>query len=180
MAANLAGGYPELVTELILVNSAGPLTPNYDADAAAKAPARAVPPAFLINALTAALLFYLERSITPTLRRCYPTNPDAADAWLAGEIFRAACDQGAPGVFGSVFYLPPPLPLNYLVQRFGKRTLVLQGALDPLNDAQGRAAQLGALCANARIRLLQAGHCPHDELPQEWNAAVRELLAEAA
>ena len=43
---------------------------------------------------------------------------------------------------------------------------VPQGVLDPLNDAKGRAAQLEALCPNARAVLLQAGHCPQDEQPE--------------
>ncbi len=32
-----------------------------------------------------------------------------------------------------------------------------QGALDPLNDAKSRANQLGALCPNVEVVLLQAG-----------------------
>lgn len=122
--------------------------------------------------LTAALLFYLERSIPETLRKCYPTNPDRADAWLAEEIFRAACDLGAPQVFGSVFYLPTPRPLNHLVERFGGPVAVIQGALDPLNDAAGRARLLGELCPGARVSLLQAGHCPHDEDPEAFEGAM--------
>ena len=38
----------------------------------------------------------------------------------------------------SVFYLPRPRPISHLVgDLWGGRTLVLQGALDPLNDAKG-------------------------------------------
>lgn len=38
----------------------------------------------------------------------------------------------------SVFYLPKPRPLNHLVaDLWGGPTLVLQGVLDPLNDAKG-------------------------------------------
>ncbi len=221
MAANLAGTQPELVSALVLVNSAGPLTEGYDP--AAAVPPKGVPPALVVNAFTAALLFYLERNIRDTLRRCYPTNPDAADDWLAAEIYRAACDPGSAFVFSSGAYLPTPAPLNHLVSVFGGPVLVLQGALDPLNDAPGRAAKLAALCANAEVQLLQAGHCPHDgallrvramrlspsacsrmrrcvcardavvavrvlttcaaacaratEVPAEWNAAVKALLA---
>ncbi len=87
------------------------------------------------------------------LKRLYPVRPDRADAWLAGEIARAASDPGALGVFRSVFYLPRPRPLSYLVgQVFGGPTLVLQGAKDPLNDAVGRATLLEELCPNVRVR----------------------------
>lgn len=180
MAANLAGTSPELVAALVLVNSAGPLTDGASAaDVLVEPPPRAPPPRLLVSAFTAALLYYLERNIPATLKRCYPTAPERADDAISAEIFRAACDGGAAAVFGSVFYLPKPPALNALVAAFGKRTLVLQGALDPLNDAKKRAADLARLCpGNASVTLLQAGHCPHDELPAEWNAAVAQLLAE--
>jgi hypothetical protein len=46
--------------------------------------------------------------------------------------------------------------------------LSFQGALDPLNDAKGRAAELGRLCPEyVTVQLLQAGHCPHDEVPDQ-------------
>lgn len=36
---------------------------------------------------------------------------------------------------------------------------ILQGALDPLNDARSRAKQLGELCPNVQVELLEAGRC---------------------
>ena len=109
---------------------------------------------------------YLELSIGRTLKRLYPTNPAAADEWLAGEIGRAASDPGALSVFQSVFYMPRPRALDALLARdYGGPALILQGALDPLNDAKRRAADLSAACPNAELVLLDAGHCPHDEVP---------------
>lgn len=76
---------------------------------------------------TQALFSFLEGDVTNQLRRVYPVRPARADAWLGGEIGRAARDPGALGVFRSVFYLPKPRALNYLVaERFGGPTLVLQ------------------------------------------------------
>jgi hypothetical protein len=47
-----------------------------------------------------------------------------------------------------VFYLPKPRPLNYLVNElWGGPTAVIQGVLDPLNDAQVRAPPPVAPCA---------------------------------
>lgn len=61
----------------------------------------------------------------------------------------------------SVFYLPPPKPLNHLVQDlYGGPCMVLQGALDPLNDARARAAALDAACSNVEVQLIDGGHCP--------------------
>jgi pimeloyl-ACP methyl ester carboxylesterase len=90
---------------------------------------------------------------------------------------RAACDPGSFEVFRSVFFLPPPRPLNHLVAGlFGKPTRVLQGRLDPLNDAAARAEQLGSLCANVDVVLLDAGHCPHDEQPGLVNEGILDFV----
>ena len=49
-----------------------------------------------------------------------------------------------------------------------------QGALDPLNDAKGRARELQAACPDhVDMVLVDAGHCPHDEQPGLIN---REIL----
>lgn len=65
----------------------------------------------------------------------------------------------------SVFYLPAPKPLNYLVQdMYGGPCMVLQGAKDPLNDARARAAALGAACPNVQVQLINGGHCPVQSL----------------
>jgi pimeloyl-ACP methyl ester carboxylesterase len=148
MCANLAADYPALVDGLVLLNSAGPIRAQAaDPGAARGSP----PPALVINALTTLLLAYLERSVESTLRRCYPVCPDNADAWLTREIERASSDDGAFGVFASVFYLPPPRALNQLVNTFGKATLILNGQLDPLNDAGARARDLAALLSLIHI-----------------------------
>lgn len=53
---------------------------------------------------------------------------------------------------------------------------MLQGAHDPLNDAVKRAQELDRLCPNLRVVMLNAGHCPHDEVPGEFNAALAEFV----
>lgn len=47
-----------------------------------------------------------------------------------------------------------------------------QGKHDPLNDAKARAGDLGRLCGNAEVVLLEAGHCPHDEVPDLVNRHI--------
>ena len=172
ISASLASDFPGLVQGLVLVNSAGPIVPGYTPPPLPPTPPS--PPLFLVDAVSRALFAFLQGDVTNQLRRVYPVQPDRADAWLGGEISRASSDPGALGVFRSVFYLPKPRALNYLVsERFGGPTLILQGAKDPLNDAVGRARQLAALCPNAKVVMLDAGHCPHDEVPEEWN---REMI----
>ncbi|WIA43807.1 hypothetical protein OEZ86_010225, partial [Tetradesmus obliquus] len=181
IAASAAADYPSLVAGLALLNSAGPVTPGYTAaDAAAAAAATSPSPnPWLVQAGTAALMLYLRSSIAKQLKWLYPTNPDNADEWLEQEIYRAACDSRSADVFASVFYLPKPRPLNFLVNDLWKGpTAVIQGVLDPLNDAQARSDLLVQQCAPVGLRAwnIQAGHCPHDEQPELVNAALLEFI----
>ena len=94
---------------LVLMNSAGLLVNNYKAPENKEAGSTAMgqlmsgPPAFIVDAITSALLFYLEKTIGRTLKRAYPVNPGMADAWLTEEIARAAGDLGAKQVFRQAF-----------------------------------------------------------------------------
>ncbi len=83
----------------MLLNSAGPITPGYDP--ARPAPPRSPPPALLASAISAALLFYLERTIEGTLKWLYPTNPGNADKWLGDEIYRWVWGVERVGSVGS-------------------------------------------------------------------------------
>ena len=131
------------------------------------------PNRLFVEAASRALFAYLELSIGRTLKRLYPTAPHQADEWLASEIGRAAADPGALAVFQSVFYMPRPRALDALVAcDYGGTALILQGAMDPLNDARRRAADLAAACPNAELVLLEAGHCPHDEVPDQVTAEL--------
>ncbi len=52
-----------------------------------------------------------------------------------------------------------------------------QGVLDPLNDAAGRARELGEACgALVEVSTLQAGHCPHDEVPDLVNRELQRWI----
>jgi len=62
--------------------------------------------------------------------------------------------------------------MNDLLQLYSGPVLVAQGALDPLNDAVGRAATFGAMREGVQVSLLQLGHCPMDEGPREVRVQV--------
>ena len=77
----------------------------------------------------------------------------------------------------SGFYLAPPRPLPYLLNDlFQGPVLILQGVHDPLNNAKGRADTLEAVLENAKKVLLEAGHCPHDEVPELVNEAIHDFV----
>lgn len=175
ISTSMAADYPGLVDGLVLVNSAGPVQEGYRPPTEPRKPS--APPRFIVEGVSSALFSFLEGDISKQLKRMYPVAPSRADAWLTEEIARAAGDPGALGVFRSVFYLPPPRALNYLVAEvFKGPVLVLQGGKDPLNDAPKRAKEIGRLCPNARVVMVDAGHCPHDEVPHVVNAALAEFV----
>jgi hypothetical protein len=84
-------------------------------------------------------------------------------------------DPGSTRVLESCLLLRPPLPLNYFLDRFAGRVLVIQGKHDPLQKNSNRAHMLQANCANVSIAYLDAGHCPHDEIPDEVNKLIHDF-----
>lgn len=188
VAAAAASAGPELFKGVVLLNPAGrvdgiatgqetgggaPVQQQAANDEEEATSSQPPPSRLFVEAVSRALFLYLELSIAKTLKKLYPSNPDAADEWLAGEIGRAAKDPGALAVFQSVFYMPKPRALDVLlVKEFGGPCLLLQGAKDPLNDARGRAKALEKAVPGIEVQLLDAGHCPHDEVPREVAEAV--------
>ena len=193
VAAAAASAGPELFKGVVLLNPAGrvdgiatgqetgggaPVQQQAANDEEEATSSQPPPSRLFVEAVSRALFLYLELSIAKTLKKLYPSNPDAADDWLAGEIGRAAKDPGALAVFQSVFYMPKPRALDVLlVKEFGGPCLLLQGAKDPLNDARGRAKALEKAVPGIEVQLLDAGHCPHDEVPREVAEAVAAFAA---
>jgi len=176
-AAKLAADYNHLVTGVVMLNPAGAVNMEYSPPEVA--PPRPVPNRVVVHVACSLLLAYLERDIKGILQRCYVHNPEGADDWLAGEIYRAACDPNAMGVFKSSFYLPKPEPLNHLLDKFPGPMLLLQGQDDPLNDAKARAKSLTEACPRLEVELIIAGHCPHDEVPSIVNLHISDWMNRA-
>lgn len=116
--------------------------------------------------------------VAKLVRSYYPARPAAADQLLVDAIVRDGSDPGAPNVIASGQKLPPQRPLNEVLSAqhgFGGPVLVPQGKDDPLSGAersQKRAAQLGRLRSGVTVQLLDAGHCPHDEVADQVAAAI--------
>ena len=134
------------------------------------------------------LLWYLRPRIQSICKNLYPTNPSAVNEELCQSILRDSLDPGAINVMISGSKLPPPRTANELLGADygsadaggeGKWTgpvLVAQGVLDPLNDAKTRAAMLGDLREGITVTPIDAGHCPHDEKPDEVADAISRWM----
>ena len=192
IAGNSIGGYisaytsaknPELIRGLVLVNTAGRLQQKEEEaekknmssmyeESEIEAIVSKVTKQVVAEVGSRLIFLYLEKSVPDLLRKAYTQYPDRADEDLVREIERASADPGAFDVFKSVFYLPKPVPLNSLLHEYSGPTLVFQGVNDPLNDARARAQQMKEMYSPLQLRLVEAGHCPHDEVPELFNSAL--------
>ncbi|KAJ8560389.1 hypothetical protein K7X08_004447 [Anisodus acutangulus] len=181
LVGNSIGGYfasivtclwPALVKSVILLNSAGNVIPGYSG--ACHSDVRQTSGAAWLGARF--LSVFLRLNLRKTVRSCYPIRSDRADEWLIQEMLRASYDPGVVVVLESIFSFDLSVPINYLLQGFEKRVLVLQGMKDPLSDSRSRLAMLREHCEGIVIRELNAGHCPHDEKPEEVNSIIQEWV----
>jgi pimeloyl-ACP methyl ester carboxylesterase len=110
----------------------------------------------------------------------FPLSPPQAE-----QIARDATDPGAAIVIGSGQKLPPQRPLNEVLgadpsaSGFKGPILVPQGELDPLSGAQraqDRAEVFRVLRPGVTVVRIAAGHCPHDEVPEQVAAAIKDWL----
>ena len=116
-------------------------------------------------------------SIRRTLRQVYVDHTNV-DEDLVEAIRRPALDPGAFGVFRSVFDIPSGAPLDTMVATLSAPLLLLWGIRDPWMNATGRRASFQRHVDGTTTTevVLEAGHCPHDEVPEQVNAALLDWL----
>lgn len=115
-------------------------------------------------------------SIRNIVKNCYPTVTERADDWLIDEMIRASNDPGVLVVLESIFSFDLSIPLNYLLQGFKGRVLIVQGMKDPISDSTSKLAMIREYCAGVVFREIDAGHCPHDEQPGVVNSIICEWI----
>ena len=117
-------------------------------------------------------------TIRRTLNQVYLDRTNV-DEFLVESIRRPSLDPGAFGVFRTVFDIPRGQPLDELFAELQAPLLLLWGIRDPWINAPGRRSsfQRHAPVATTEV-VLEAGHCPHDEVPDQVNAALLDWLAQ--
>ncbi|MGJ3248018.1 MAG: alpha/beta fold hydrolase [Elainellaceae cyanobacterium] len=176
----VAAQYPDSVAGLILLNSAGPFSdsPPAEASQSGRSPQKiwqTLIRSILLQPLPSFVLFqYVRRRsmIRKTLEKVY-LNKAAVTNQLVEEIYRPSCDPGAARVFASVFKSPRGEPVDALLQRLSCPLLMLWGEGDPWMNVRKRGAMFRQHYPQLTDYYLQAGHCPHDEVPDEVNARIQ-------
>ncbi|XP_068315909.1 uncharacterized protein [Pyrus communis] len=181
LVGNSIGGYiiaivarlwPALVKSVVLINSGGNVIPGYSSVLFAKE--RRTSGASWLGAKF--LLFYLRLTLKDIVKNCYPSKTERVDNWLIDEMLRASYDPGVVVVLESVFSFNLSIPLNYLLDEFKDKVMIIQGMRDPISDSKSTVTMLKEHCAGFIVKELDAGHCPHDELPDEVNSIIREWI----
>lgn len=190
LAGNSLGGYaslcvagqkPESVAGLILINSAGPFSNNQPI--VKKSLQQAIgklTKSFLLHPLPSYFLFqYVRRKsmIRKTLKQVYLDHNAVSDR-LIEEIYRPSCDKGARKVFAAVFKTPPGAKVDELLQQMSCPLLLIWGEGDPWMNARVKSAQFRQYYPNLTEYFLNAGHCPHDEVPEQVNGLIRSWILE--
>ncbi|XP_010908020.1 uncharacterized protein [Elaeis guineensis] len=171
----VAGLWPALARSLVLLNTAGSIVPSYSSIPLVEE-GQTSGLAWLQARL---LLLYLRLRAGSILKKCYPTNAERADDGLIGDILRASYDPGVPIILESILNFDLSIPLNYLFDSFGGKILVVQGMKDPLSKSKLFLSMLREHCIRVTVSELDAGHCPHDELPVEVNSILSEWTSTA-
>ena len=189
VAGNSLGGYvalcvaaqrPESAAGLVLLNSAGPFTdiqgttkPDPFREFAGK-----VTQVLFGQEWASFLLFkYIQQRsvIRKTLEQVYLDKTAVTDR-LIDDIYRPSCDPGAPKVFASVFRTPQGEKIDVLLGQLTRPLLMLWGEADPWINARERGEKFRQYHPQLTEFYLRAGHCPHDELPDQVNELLRQWI----
>ncbi|GFE69791.1 alpha/beta fold hydrolase [Chroococcus sp. FPU101] len=172
----VAAQYPSSVAGLILLNSAGPFTE-------VQAPSK---PSIIQNIIRYILLqswasFFLfqfvrnRANIRKTLSKVYVDQSAITDQ-LVEDIYRPSCDPGAAQVFAAVFKNPHGEKVDVLLKRMQCPLLMLWGEGDPWMKSRERGIQYRQYYPNLTEYYLNAGHCPHDEVPDQVNQLIQNWM----
>jgi pimeloyl-ACP methyl ester carboxylesterase len=189
LAGNSLGGYvalcvaaqrPASAAGLILINSAGPFSepqPAPDAPPLQKAVSAAAKALFQQDWASFLLFQYVRQrsTIRKTLEKVYLDQSAITDQ-LVEEIYLPSCDRGAAKVFASVFRTPQGEKIDVLLSQLTCPLLMLWGEGDPWMNSTQRSAKFRQHYRQLTEHFIKAGHCPHDEVPEQVNDLIREWI----
>ncbi len=179
----VAGNHPELCRGVVLLNSAGPFSDQQQTQTASETVSlrqrlqKLIRSVFLSRWGSWLLFQYVRRKfmIRRTLQQVY-LDPTAVTDQLVEDIYRPSCDRGAAKVFASVFQTPRGETVDQLLQRLEVPLLLLWGQGDPWMDTEARSRQFHQYYSNISQYFLHAGHCPHDEIPQQVDEIIKNWM----
>jgi pimeloyl-ACP methyl ester carboxylesterase len=179
-ALSTAAHYPDSVAGLILLNSAGPFSttqPTPEPSRLQRTLGNTTKWLFQQDWVSFLIFQWTRRRsvIRNTLKKVYLDHSAITDQ-LVEEIYRPSCTPGAAKVFASIFRTPSGDKVDVLLNQLQCPLLMLWGEADPWINCRQRSAQFRQYYPQLTEHFLQAGHCPHDEVPQQVNALIQEWV----
>ena len=175
----VAAEYPQSTAGLILLNSAGPFSNTEDsAEQSNFNTVGKLARSIMLQPWASFLLFqYVRRRsiIRKTLNNVY-FDPNAVTEQLIEDIYRPSCDRGAADVFNAVFKTPQGEKVDVLLGRLQCPLLLLWGEKDPWINARKKGVQFRLYYPQVVEHYLEAGHCPHDEVPEQVNSLIADWI----
>lgn len=114
-------------------------------------------------------------AIRKTLEQVY-LDPTAVTDQLVEDIYRPATEPGAAAAFAALFKAPRGESVDRLLETTTCPLLLLWGEGDPWMDTHQRSQLYHQHYANLEEHFLKAGHCPHDEVPEQVNGLIRDWV----
>jgi pimeloyl-ACP methyl ester carboxylesterase len=121
-----------------------------------------------------------KQQIRRTLLQVY-RNREAVTDELVDLLYTPACEPGAQQVFASILSADPGPTPSELLPNVKAPLLVIWGADDPWTPISGAKIFQQASENGKQIQITpipNAGHCPHDEVPDIVNPLILKWLAE--
>ncbi len=196
LVGNSLGGYaclctaaqcPKAAAGLVLLNSAGPFNENKPVieteieptqfDQLQKIFGDVVKWIFQQPWARYLLFQYIRQPwvIRQTLEKVYLDKSAITDQLIA-DIQRPASDPGAAEVFAAVFSTPQGEKVDVLLQQLTCPLLLLWGEGDPWINARERSQKFRQYYPQLQEYFLHAGHCPHDEVPDQVNSLLHDWV----
>ncbi|MEY2977958.1 MAG: alpha/beta fold hydrolase [Prochlorotrichaceae cyanobacterium] len=171
-AAQVAG----VAQGVVLINSAGPFTPSEpppEPSALEKFWKTLTRQIVSHPWITRVVFWNLRRrsTVRKTLEKVYADASTVTDE-LVEDILRPAFDPGAFDVFSSVFRTPQGAKVDELLEELTCPLLLIWGEADPWMKVKERSQRFKEHYPNCTEFLIPAGHCPHDEAPQQVNECL--------
>jgi pimeloyl-ACP methyl ester carboxylesterase len=175
--------YPETGAGGVLINSAGGLSHrSHELNPLL----RLVMGTFnklVTNPLTGNIVFNRIRQKSQIRRTLYQVYCDrtAVTDELVDLLYLPSCDPGAQKVFASIVTAPPGPNLEKLLPQLEFPLLVIWGAKDPWIPMTEDNVYTAAQENGKNIKIVpidNAGHCPHDEVPDIVNSEIINWLGD--
>jgi pimeloyl-ACP methyl ester carboxylesterase len=174
--------HPELASAGVLLNAAGGLNHRPEE---LNLPLRVVMGTFsklVGSAWLGSLMFNQVRRkhrIRGALKQVYRDRAAITDE-LVDILYEPSCDPGAQKVFASILSAPPGPKPSELLPRIHQPLLVLWGEADPWTPIAGATLYQTLAQESTQVQFTaipNAGHCPHDECPDQVNRLMLDWLA---